>query len=80
MYGRPIGGFGHGGWFRSRRFFMVVLDIHHFLVEVSFQGFVAGALLSPGFGYGGIWLSVLLGLFLLYRLPTRSILFLQYRY
>ncbi len=32
--------------------FMVVLDIHHFWWGF-FPGFVAGALLSPGFGYGG---------------------------
>lgn len=33
--------------------FMVVLDIHHFFGGGFFPGFVAGALLSPGFGYGG---------------------------
>lgn len=37
MYGRPIGGFGHSP----------------FLDGGFFPGFVAGALLSPGFGYGG---------------------------
>ena len=38
MYGHPIGGFGHSGGFGHGGFF---------------PGFVAGALLSPTFGYGG---------------------------
>ena len=70
MYGRPIGGFGHGGfhggfghspflgWFLSR--------------------FCSRCITQPWVWLWRIWLSVLLGLFLLYRLPTRSLLFIQY--
>ncbi|QWU43563.1 MULTISPECIES: hypothetical protein [Bacillus] len=41
MYGRPIGGLGHGGGFGHSPFFG----------GGFFPGFVAGALLSPAFGY-----------------------------
>ncbi|MBE7119931.1 hypothetical protein [Bacillus cereus] len=37
MYGRPVGGFGHSSFFGGG----------------FFPGFVAGALFSPAFGYGG---------------------------
>ncbi|KXO03787.1 hypothetical protein AYK81_27960 [Bacillus thuringiensis] len=46
MYGRPIGGFGHGGFHGG-------FGHSPFLGGGFFPGFVAGALLSPGFGYGG---------------------------
>ncbi|MBE5107726.1 hypothetical protein IGI01_21370 [Bacillus thuringiensis] len=41
MYGLPIGGLGHSGGFGHSPFFGGGL----------FPGFVAGALLSPGYGY-----------------------------
>ncbi|PEY16811.1 hypothetical protein CN340_28245 [Bacillus anthracis] len=46
MYGRPIGGFGHGGFHGG-------FGHSPFFGGGFFPGFVAGALLSPGFGYGG---------------------------
>ncbi|WP_283751171.1 hypothetical protein [Bacillus cereus] len=46
MYGRPVGGFGHGGFHGS-------FGHSPFFGGGFFPGFVAGALLSPAFGYGG---------------------------
>lgn len=43
---RPFGGFGHGG-------FSGGIGRPPFFGGGFFPGFVAGALLSPAFGYGG---------------------------
>ncbi|MES5895838.1 hypothetical protein [Bacillus cereus group sp. RP43] len=52
MYGRPIGGFGHGCGF-GHGGFQGGFGHSPFFGGGFFPGFVAGALLSPAFGYGG---------------------------